>query len=89
LAGRDGSRDVAYFFHVERDGQRIVDQEGSAHDDLHAAEVIAVKTAAEMAAEDLKRGAKRLEQFIVVENEFGQEVVRVRVSAVLEVQASN
>ena len=42
--------------------------------------------AADLAAEDLRFGRNAVELFISVENEAGEEVVRVRVAAILEVQ---
>ena len=75
-----------YFFHVEVDGGRILDEEGSTFSDLQAVQELAVRAAADLAADDLKRGIHTVEQFIVVENESGQDVVRVRVVARVEVQ---
>ena len=77
-----------YFFHVERDGERLVDDEGSALSDLQSVQAIAVRAAADLAADDLKRGIQSVEQFIVVENEAGQDVVRVRVFTILEFQTA-
>ena len=77
-----------YFFHVERDGERLVDDEGSALSDLQSVQAIAVRAAADLAADDLKRGIQSVEQFIVVENEAGQDVVRVRVFTILELQTA-
>jgi len=45
-----------------------------------------VRAAADLAADDLKLGAQSVEQFIIVENGSGQDVVRVRVFALLDVQ---
>ena len=77
-----------YYFHVERAGERIVDEEGSDLSDLQSVQAIAVRSAADLAAEDLKNGIGAVEQFIVVQNEAGQDVVRVRVFALVEVQAA-
>ena len=75
-----------YFFHVEVDGERILDEEGSSFSDLQAVQELAVRAAADLAADDLKRGIHTVEQFIVVENESGQDVLRVRAVAPVEVQ---
>jgi len=75
-----------YFFHVEVDGERILDEEGSTFSDLQAVQELAVRAAADLAADDLKRGLHRVEQFIVIENECGQELIRIRVVALVEVQ---
>jgi hypothetical protein len=75
-----------YFFHVERDGEQITDHEGSNLSDLESVLTLARRAAADLAADDLKHGAQSLEQFILVENESGQDVVRVRVVARLEVE---
>ena len=75
-----------FYFHVERDGQRIVDDEGSDLSDVQNVQKAAVQAAADLAADDLKQGAQSVEQFIIVENESGQDVVRVRVFALLEVE---
>lgn len=77
-----------YYFHVERAGERIVDEEGSDLSDLQSVQALAVRSAADLAAEDLKSGIDAVEQFIVVQNEAGQDVVRVRVFALVEVQAA-
>jgi len=77
-----------FHFHVECDGERILDEEGSEMSDLKSVERLAVRAAADLAADDLKRGFERVEQFIAVENECGQEVFRVRVVAVVHVQAA-
>ena len=77
-----------FHFHVECDGERILDEEGSEMSDLKSVERLAVRAAADLAADDLKRGIERVEQFIAVENECGQEVFRVRVVAVVHVQAA-
>jgi hypothetical protein len=77
-----------YYFHVERAGERIVDEEGSDLSDLQSVQALAVRSAADLAAEDLKNGIDAVEQFIVVQNEAGQDVVRVRVFALIEVQAA-
>jgi hypothetical protein len=61
-----------YFFHVEVDGGRILDEEGSTFSDLQTVQELAVRAAADLAAEDLKRGIHSVEQFIVVENESGR-----------------
>ena len=78
-----------YFFHVEVDGERILDEEGSTFSDLQAVQELAVRAAADLAADDLKRGNHTIEQFIVVENEAGQDIVRVRVFALVEVQSAH
>jgi hypothetical protein len=75
-----------FYFHVERDGERIVDDEGSELSDLQNVQEAAVRAAADLAADDLKLGAQSVEQFIIVENGSGQDVVRVRVFALLYVQ---
>ena len=77
-----------FYFHVERAGERIVDEEGSDLSDLQSVQALAVRSAADLAAEDLKNGIDAVEQFIVVQNEAGQDVVRVRVFALIEVQAA-
>jgi hypothetical protein len=77
-----------YYFHVERDGQRVLDEEGSELSDLQSVQGLAVRAAADLAADDLKNGHHCVEQFIAVENESGQDVVRVRVFALVEVQAA-
>ena len=77
-----------YYFHVERAGERIVDEEGSDLSDLQSVQALAVRSAADLAAEDLKSGIDAVEQFIVVQNGAGQDVVRVRVFALVEVQAA-
>lgn len=77
-----------YFFHVERDGERFGDDEGCPLPDLQSVQAIAVRAAADLAADDLKRGVESVEELIVVENEAGQDVVRVRVVATLELQAA-
>ena len=76
-----------YYFHIERDGGKIVDEEGSSHADLQSVQAIALKSAADIAAEDLARGSTRLEQFVTVVDERGDEVVRVRVEATVDVQS--
>ena len=76
-----------YYFHVERAGQRILDEEGSDVSDLESVQGLAVRAAADLAAEDLKSGVHSVEQFILVENETGQDVLRVRVFALVEIQA--
>lgn len=43
-----------YFFHIERDGARILDEKGSTHADLHNVQEVAVQAAADLAAEELK-----------------------------------
>ena len=78
-----------YYFHVERAGERIVDEEGSDLSDLQSVQAIAVRSAADLAAEDLKNGIDAVEQFVVVQNEAGQDVVRVRVFALVEIQAED
>ena len=77
-----------YYFHAEQDGERILDEEGSHLSDWQSAEAHAVRAAADLAADDLKRGHPHVEQFIVVENDSGLEIVRVRLSAVVEVQGA-
>ena len=77
-----------YYFHVERAGERIVDEEGSDLSDLQSVQALAVRSAADLAAEDLKSGIDAVEQFIVVQNKSGQDVVRVRVFALVEVHAA-
>jgi hypothetical protein len=77
-----------YFFHVERDGEGLRDDEGCILSDVQSAQAIAVRAAADLAADDLKRGIQSVEQFIVVENKAGQDVVRVRVFATLELQTA-
>lgn len=77
-----------YFFHVERNGDRIFDDEGCELSNLQCVEQAAVRAAADLAADDLKRGLQNIEQFIVVENGFGQDVVRVRVFALVQVQTA-
>jgi hypothetical protein len=74
-----------YFFHVERDGRRFLDDEGSELSDLQSVKQLAVRAAADLAADDLKHGYDAVEQFIIVENESGQDVVRVRVVAHIEI----
>ena len=54
-----------YYFHLECAGERIVDEEGSDLSDLRSVQAIAVRSAADLAAEDLKRGVDVVEQFIV------------------------
>ena len=81
-------RRAALFFHVERDGERFGDDEGCPLSDLQSVQAIAVRAAADLAADDLKRGVESVEELIVVENEAGQDVVRVRVFATLELQAA-
>ena len=78
-----------YFFHVEVDGERILDEEGSTFSNLQAVQELAVRAAADLAADDLKRGNHTIEQFIVVENEAGQDIVRVCVFALVEVQSAH
>ena len=46
-----------YFFHVEIDGERILDEEGSTFSDLQTVQQLAVRAAADLAADDLKRGS--------------------------------
>ena len=75
-----------YYFHVERDGQRLSDEEGSDHSDLQSVQGLAIRAAADLAAEDLKSGLDSVEYFIVVEDEAGQDLIRVRLFAVVEVQ---
>ena len=75
-----------YFFHVDRDGEHIIDEEGSDLSSLESVLDLARRAAADLAADDLKHGVQSLEQFILVENESGQDVARVRVAAMLEVQ---
>jgi hypothetical protein len=77
-----------YFFHVERDGERILDEEGSLMSDLESVLDLARRAAVDLAADDLKHGLQSLEQFILVENESGQDVARVRVVAALEVEVA-
>jgi hypothetical protein len=76
-----------YYFHAEQDGERTLDKEGSHLSDWHNAQAHAVRAAADLAAEDLKRGRRRVEHIILVENQTGLDIIRVRVSALLEVQA--
>ena len=75
-----------YFFTSGWNGERILDEEGSTFSDLQAVQELAVRAAADLAADDLKRGIHTVEQVIVVENESGQDVFRVRVVALVEVQ---
>ena len=77
-----------YYFHVERAGERIVDDEGSDLADVQSVQALAVRSAADL-AEDLKNGIDAVEQFVVVQNEAGQDVVRVRVFALVEIQAED
>ena len=76
-----------YFFHVELEGERLVDPEGSDLLEMESLLPLARWAAADLAADDLKRGTLDVEQFNVVENESGQNVDRVRVVAQLEVLA--
>ena len=76
-----------YYFHAEQDGERIRDEEGSHLSDWQSAQAHAVRAAADLAADDLKRGRRRVEHIILVENQTGLDIIRVRVSALLEVQA--
>lgn len=78
-----------FYFHVECDGKRTLDQEGSEHSDLESVQTLAIRAATDLAADDLKHGTSRVEHSIVVENESGQGVVRVRVFALVEVQAAH
>jgi hypothetical protein len=76
-----------YYFHAEQGGKRILDEEGSHLSDWHTAQAHAVRAAADLAADDLKRGRRRVEHIILVDNQSGLDIFRVRVSAFLEVQA--
>ena len=76
---------ATFFFHVDCDGKRAEAEEAIELSDIEAACQMAVKAAAEIAADDLKSGRHRVHQVVVVADER-QELLSVKVEAALEVE---
>jgi hypothetical protein len=76
---------ATFYFHVDCDGKRIEADECRELPDLEAACNEAVMAAAEIAADDLKAGRHNIHQVVVVADEQ-QELLSVKVEAVLEVK---
>ena len=70
-----------FYFHIEHDGNRLSDDEGSEVVNLEAARQAALRAAADITADDLRTGAERVSQRIVVANAVGEEVASVAVEA--------
>jgi hypothetical protein len=77
---------ATFYFHVDCDGKRIEADECRELPDLEAACNEAVMAAAEIAADDLKAGRHNIHQVVVVVADEQQELLSVKVEAVLEVK---
>ncbi len=73
-----------FLFHIDCDGERVEAEEAIELPDVDAACDLAVKSAAEIAADDLKSGRYRVHQVVVVADE-NQELLSVKVEAALDV----
>ena len=73
-----------FFFHIDCDGKRVAADEAIELPDVEAACELAVRSAAEIAADDLKSGRHRIHQVVVVADE-NHELLSVKVEAALEV----
>ena len=76
-----------FFFHVFDDSVAM-DEEGEVADDLQAALRIALNGARELICEQVRRGYLNLEDYIVVADQRGQEISRVRFGEALVVHAA-
>ena len=65
---------------------RGADEEGVECDSFDTAHKTAIQAAADMAADDLKTGASRAFQRIVVSDGRGQDLLAVAVEAILKVE---
>jgi hypothetical protein len=74
-----------FYFHVDCDGERVEADEAFELPDIEAACHLAVQSAADIAAEDLKTGRHKVHQVVVVADEQ-HEVLSVKVEAALEVK---
>ena len=76
---------VQFFFHVDCDGKRAEAEEAIELPDVEAACDLAVRSAAEIAADDLKSGRRKVHQVVVVADQE-RELLSVKVEAAVEVQ---
>ena len=83
LEGRPVSR---FFFHVF-DAIVAMDEEGELADDLQAARTIAFKGARELLCEQISQGYLNLDNYIVIADQSGHELARVRFGEALAVHS--
>jgi hypothetical protein len=74
-----------FYFHVDCDGARVEADEAFELPDIEAACQMAIHSAAEIAAEDLKMGRHNLHQVVVVAD-GSQALLSVEVDAALQVK---
>jgi hypothetical protein len=74
-----------FFFHVDCDGKRVEAEEAIELPDIEAAFDLAMKSATEIAADDLTKGRRRVHQVVVVAD-HKRELLSVKVEAAVEVQ---
>jgi hypothetical protein len=74
-----------FFLHCELEGERLRDEEGIAAEDLEAARTIALKAAADIAADELCRGAGRVLERIVIVSDDGEDLAVIAVEAVARI----
>ena len=78
-----------YFLHVEADGHRFDDEEGTEFPNLEAARQTALRAAAQIAADDLASGVERLCQRIIVTDPNGAELLSVIVEAAVRIRVGS
>jgi hypothetical protein len=74
-----------FFFHIDCDGERLEADEAIELSDVEAACELAVRSAADIAAYDLKQGRHNVHQVVVVADEC-HELLSVKVEAELQVE---
>ena len=73
-----------YFIHVRNGSGYAPDEEGRDFPDLEAARQIAIDSGVAMLAEELKGGHAFVNVTLFIEDEQGEELLRIPVSGVIE-----
>jgi hypothetical protein len=75
-----------FYFHFREHGRLVVDELGSEHPDLTAAQNEAVKTARELLTEAIRFGADEVPDAVVIGDQYGLSVALIELGSVLPKQ---
>jgi hypothetical protein len=78
-----------FYFHCVRDGDVLADDEGVEAPDLDTARRLATKAAADIAADELARGAERVSERILILSHTGQELASLAIDATLKFEVGH